>query len=197
MGFIRYVVKARDSHGSEYIHTFTHPASKEDLAAGPQQGLAFMQDVVSTYEDEVMSAAPFRCALCGLAAVGMFHMPTAHLEPADPVIFDIPIPYCGDKGCEKLAMMRARNVAQPLGQGSGSSGPGTKCCPGACAPQKHKDLSHLADIDLKACVICGDSVNLQRLGRCQIIPYCSLSCQKRHWSAHKKVCRATAKQAHE
>ena len=105
---IKYIVKARDNHGQEYIHTYNHPASQEQLASGPQEGVEFMQDIVSTYESEVMRAAPFRCAVCSLAARKLFHVPTAHLQSADPAIFDVPMPYCGSSSCEKMCLMRAQ-----------------------------------------------------------------------------------------
>ena len=190
----KYIVKARDERGHAFLETFYCKAEKEKVEAGPQEGVRFMQDVVSSYEEEVLNAAPFCCVACGRAAD---RLSTAHLQAADPAIFNIPFPYCGSSKCERHCMARSRAKAQNLGQGSRRGGTCSKCNPGAGPCQKHKDLSHLAQVNLTACVICGDTFNLQKCGRCKIVPYCGTDCQKRHWVAHKKVCKATAALAEE
>lgn len=132
--------------------------------------------MIQQYQDEVLSAVPFCCVACGRAADALFHMPTAHLQGADPVIFDIPTPYCGSSACEDFAMAKAKAAAGNLGHGSRRRF--AESCTGARGAPKYKDLNHLAHVELTACVICGDSVNVQRCGRCKIVPYCSTYCQK-------------------
>jgi ankyrin repeat protein len=44
------------------------------------------------------------------------------------------------------------------------------------------------------CARCGTEPSQpKRCGRCQAVAYCSRACQKAHWSAHKKPCKAAVK----
>ena len=193
MGNVKYIVKARDNAGHQFKHTYLYSSSASTLASvhGPAEGVAFMQTVVQSYEDEILDAAPFQCVGCGRLATSLFHMPTAHMEPADPVIFDVPLPYCGSSSCESTTMRRQSEAARNLGQGSKFSQAASSC--GGPPSRQHKDLNHLAHKKVTACVICADTVGLQMCGRCKIVPYCSVYCQKRHYAVHKGVCKATAR----
>jgi DnaJ-class molecular chaperone len=44
------------------------------------------------------------------------------------------------------------------------------------------------------CAVCKKiSQRMLRCGRCKVAQYCSQTCQKRHWSSHKKVCKKGSK----
>ena len=115
METVKYIVKARDNKGHEFIKTFLHRMTKAQMTAAPPEGLAVLQKMIQQYQDEVLSAVPFCCVVCGRAADALFHMPTAHLQGADPVVFDIPTPYCGSSACEDFAMAKAKAAAGNLG----------------------------------------------------------------------------------
>ncbi len=42
-----------------------------------------------------------------------------------------------------------------------------------------------------SCSSCGKTDNLKKCGRCKQVSYCSGSCQKADWTAHKKSCSFT------
>ena len=174
MEVVKYIVKARDNSGHEFIKTFLHPVSQPRKTLVPPEGIAVLQQMTVQYEDEVLSAAPFCCVGCGRAASSLVHMPTAHTMGADPVVFDIPLPYCGSSACGDVGMARAKAASKCLGHGTQHN----RFAGSERGPPVYKNLNHLAQVEITACVICGDSVNLKKCSRCRIIPYCSPYCQK-------------------
>eukprot|EP00005_Dracoamoeba_jomungandri_P013946 CAMPEP_0174270816 /NCGR_PEP_ID=MMETSP0439-20130205/45819_1 /TAXON_ID=0 /ORGANISM="Stereomyxa ramosa, Strain Chinc5" /LENGTH=132 /DNA_ID=CAMNT_0015360387 /DNA_START=104 /DNA_END=498 /DNA_ORIENTATION=- len=40
----------------------------------------------------------------------------------------------------------------------------------------------------ETCMYCGNTGKLKKCGGCQIVSYCSKSCQRSHWKAHKFSC---------
>lgn len=91
MGTVKYTVKARDNNGHEFIKTFLHPMTQAQMTAVPPEAVSVLQKMIHQYEDEILSAAPFCCVVCGRAADALLHMPTAHTQDSDPVVFDIPL----------------------------------------------------------------------------------------------------------
>jgi hypothetical protein len=39
---------------------------------------------------------------------------------------------------------------------------------------------------------CAKDMAAMKCGRCQSVRYCNATCQRAHWTAHKKVCKAAA-----
>ena len=191
MSTIKYTVKARDNAGHEFVHTFRHHLDPRMTSSNPREGLAFCQEIVEEYKGCILNAVPFRCVVCEQPAEATFYVPTAHLQGADPTLFDVPLPYCGSTACEKVCMLRAKKTASQLGQG----GAGSCGCPRLeFCPHQQTDLRQLANMKLGVCVICGDS-KVKMCAGCKVIPYCGRDCQKRHWHVHKAVCKQAAKRA--
>ena len=175
MEIVKYIVKARDDSGHEFVKTFLHPMTEPRRTLGSPAGASALREMILQYEDAVLSAAPFCCVACGRAATDLLHMHTARLT-ADPVVFDIPLPYCGSSACVEVALARARAATKDMGHGTQHYE--VDQCTGAQGPPKYKNLNHLALVKLTACVVCGDTVNLKKCSRCRVIPYCSEYCQK-------------------
>ncbi|XP_001641900.2 ankyrin repeat and MYND domain-containing protein 2 isoform X1 [Nematostella vectensis] len=45
-----------------------------------------------------------------------------------------------------------------------------------------------------ACCVCGERRSVKKCAACKKVGYCSVSCQKLHWSTHKKHCQRLAKE---
>lgn len=101
MEIVKYIVKARDNSGHEFIKTFLHPMTQPRKTLGSPAGAAALKEMTIQYEDAVLSAAPFCCIACGRPATDLVHMPSVRMV-ADPVVFDIPFPYCGSSACVEL-----------------------------------------------------------------------------------------------
>ncbi|KAF3834469.1 hypothetical protein F7725_025673 [Dissostichus mawsoni] len=52
----------------------------------------------------------------------------------------------------------------------------------------------MAFVDANYCATCGEKGADKRCSLCKAVTYCSLSCQKLHWFAHKKMCRCLQEQ---
>ncbi|XP_074615491.1 ankyrin repeat and MYND domain-containing protein 2-like [Acropora palmata] len=44
------------------------------------------------------------------------------------------------------------------------------------------------------CVVCTEKRNVKKCSSCKMVGYCSVTCQKLHWSTHKKFCKQLAKE---
>ena len=59
-----------------------------------------------------------------------------------------------------------------------------------------KDNSEAEDTSSCCCASCGtaenDDTKLKRCNACYLVRYCSVKCQKEHWSKHKKECKKRA-----
>ncbi|XP_010795909.1 ankyrin repeat and MYND domain-containing protein 2-like [Notothenia coriiceps] len=52
----------------------------------------------------------------------------------------------------------------------------------------------MAFVDANYCATCGEKGADKRCSLCKAVTYCSLSCQKLHWFAHKNMCRCLQEQ---
>ncbi|KAL8278703.1 hypothetical protein RQP46_008995 [Phenoliferia psychrophenolica] len=66
------------------------------------------------------------------------------------------------------------------------------CCKSGARPRKHAKSSQGTADSIKGCFWChtgaGPSGKLQKCGRCGTVAYCTVECQKAHWSIHKLRC---------
>ncbi|KAK3733096.1 hypothetical protein QZH41_017437, partial [Actinostola sp. cb2023] len=46
----------------------------------------------------------------------------------------------------------------------------------------------------KCCTVCGENKSVKRCAPCKKVGYCSIDCQKIHWSTHKKHCKRLAEE---
>ena len=66
---------------------------------------------------------------------------------------------------------------------AGGGGIGCECCQAEfCRPVKDKKR-------ISVCAQCGDANNLKVCGACEVVFYCSSTCQKANWKGHKSDCK--------
>jgi hypothetical protein len=116
---------------------------------------------------------PLHCQHCGKNAVTVLHHPMlfAHADP--PRVEDILSPVCAAGSCAR----KAKDEIE-------------------MALAKEHALSGLADRVgdvVSACENCSKTGSadapLRQCSRCKVAKYCSETCQRAHWAAHKVVCK--------
>ena len=105
---LKYAVKVRDNADHEFVHTFVHSTTPDQLTSH----VALCQQLMQTYRFDMLRAAP-RCVNCDAPAQLLFNMPVAYLTEADPIVFDCALPFCLSPICEKDVHKRMQ-TSRPL-----------------------------------------------------------------------------------
>lgn len=112
---VSYVVKARDDAGHLFEQTFqvNAPASIFSSARGAES-TAFLTALCNSHNHRIMQAAPFRCVICGDKAENMVHQPFVFTQPAQPLVFDQPLPVCQKGSCDTEAKQNLQAMVHQM-----------------------------------------------------------------------------------
>ncbi len=132
-----------------------------------QEMKSYLGSLARNFWGELMAEGPFKCVVCGSQASGGSNHPFLCQE----AILDTYFPVCDRSPCEiRVVQTREDTVHQFLqdaGVGLGTPGSRFK----------------------RSCEVCGKTSQIRKCGRCKIIQYCSIQCQKTDWPSHKSDCR--------
>ena len=158
---VKYAVKVRDNADYEFVHTFVHTTTPDQLTSN---NIALLQQLMQTYRFDMLRAAPFRCVNCDALAQLLFNLPVAYLTEDDPIVFDCALPFCRSAICEKDVHERIQKTSRNVGKGAGL----TRNMANARNPslERIQDNEHS---DITACVTCGDTKHLRKCNGCKLV----------------------------